>query len=151
MEPLAIKSPCKVNLGLKILNQRKDGYHNILSIFIELNFCDHLDFSPSNELVIKFNNVKIIKSNSIQHAVDIISEYCNIDVKYRINIDKRIPIGGGLGGGSSNAAHTLIALNKLYSLNLSNIILENPSIVPVSKYGSVPVKIIANHPKITTR
>ena len=124
MKSLVIKSPCKVNLGLKILNQRKDGYHNILSIFIELNLYDDLNFTPANKLSIVFNNTKISKSNSVQDAVNIISKYCNIDIKYKINIDKKIPIGGGLGGGSGNAAYTLIALNKLYNLNLSNTILE---------------------------
>ena len=124
MKSLIIKSPCKVNLGLKILNQRKDGYHNILSIFIELDLCDYLSFTPASELSIQFNNTKIPKSNSVQDAVNIISKHCNIDIKYKIDIDKKIPIGGGLGGGSGNAAYTLIALNKLYNLNLSNTILE---------------------------
>jgi len=124
LKSLVIKSPCKVNLGLKILNQRKDGYHNILSIFIELDLCDYLSFTPASELSIQFNNKKISKLNSVQDAVNIISKYCNINIKYKIDIDKKIPIGGGLGGGSGNAAHTLIALNKLYNLNLSNTILE---------------------------
>ena len=124
MESFIIKSPCKVNLGLKILNQRKDGYHNILSIFIELDLYDCLSFTPSSELSIQFNNAKIPESNSVQDAVNIMSKYYNIDIKYKIDIDKKIPIGGGLGGGSSNAAYTLIALNKLYNLNLSSNILE---------------------------
>ena len=124
MKSLTVKSPCKINLGLKILNQREDGYHNILSIFIELNLYDILKFYPEKELSIKFNNAKIPKYNSVKNAVDVISKYCNIDITYKIIIDKQIPIGGGLGGGSSNAAHTLISLNKLYNLNLSNNILE---------------------------
>jgi len=124
LKSLTIKSPCKVNLGLKILNQRQDGYHNILSIFIELNMCDFLIFSPAKRLSIKFNNAKIPKYNSVKDAVNVISKYCNIDIIYKIIIEKKIPIGGGLGGGSSNAAHTLIALNKLYNLNLSNNILK---------------------------
>ena len=124
MKSLLIKSPCKTNLGLKILNRRTDGYHNILSIFIELTLYDSLQFSPSEELSINFNNADIPDSNSVRDAVNIISKYCNVVIKHKITINKKIPIGGGLGGGSSNAAYTLMALNDLYNLNLSNNNLE---------------------------
>ncbi len=125
METLTIKSPSKVNLGLKVLNQREDGYHNISSIFIQLDLCDILEFYPSKKISINFRNAPISsKSNSVISAVEVISSYCNIEIKNKIEIKKNIPIGGGLGGGSSNAAYTLIALNKLYNLNLSNIVLE---------------------------
>ena len=124
MKSLLIKSPCKTNLGLKILNRRTDGYHNILSIFIELTLYDSLQFSPSEELSINFNNADIPASNSVRDAVNIISKYCNVVIKHKITINKKIPIGGGLGGGSSNAAYTLMALNDIYNLNLSNNNLE---------------------------
>ena len=124
MKSLLIKSPCKTNLGLKILNRRTDGYHNILSIFIELTLYDSLQFSPSEELSINFNNADIPDSNSVRDAVNIISKYCNVVIKHKITINKKIPIGGGLGGGSSNAAYTLMALNDIYNLNLSNNNLE---------------------------
>ena len=124
MKSLLIKSPCKTNLGLKILNQRSDGYHNILSIFIELTLYDSLQFVPSDELSISFNNADIPDSNSVRDAVNIISKYCNVVIKHKITINKKIPIGGGLGGGSSNAAYTLMALNDIYNLNLSNNNLE---------------------------
>lgn len=124
MKSLLIKSPCKTNLGLKILNRRTDGYHNILSIFIELTLYDSLQFSPSEELSINFNNANIPDSNSVRDAVNIISKYCNVVIKHKITINKKIPIGGGLGGGSSNAAYTLMALNDIYNLNLSNNNLE---------------------------
>ena len=80
MESFIIKSPCKVNLGLKILNQRKDGYHNILSVFIELDLYVYFSFTPASVLSIQFNNKKISKSNSVQDAVNIISKYCNINI-----------------------------------------------------------------------
>jgi len=124
LKSLLIKSPCKTNLGLKILNRRTDGYHNILSIFIELTLYDSLQFSPSEELSINFNNADIPDSNSVRDAVNIISKYCNVVIKHKITINKKIPIGGGLGGGSSNAAYTLMALNDIYNLNLSNNNLE---------------------------
>jgi 4-diphosphocytidyl-2-C-methyl-D-erythritol kinase len=125
LKSLIVKSPCKVNLGLKILNQRLDGYHNILSIFIQLDLYDVLEFFPAKETSINFSNSLISNElNSINSAVEILSSYCNVNIKQRIKIKKNIPIGGGLGGGSSNAAYTLLALNRLYNLNLSSMILE---------------------------
>ena len=115
-----IKSPCKINLGLKILDERKDGLHNILSIFIELTLFDTIEFIKSNKLDIKFKGANIPKNNTVSRAVDLISKYYNVDITHKIFITKKIPIGGGLGGGSGNGAYTLKALNQLYDLNISN-------------------------------
>ena len=117
---LVIKSPSKVNLGLKVINKRDDGYHNIYSVFIEISLCDVLRFIQSDNLKIEFLNINIPSKNTVSKAVDLISSIYNIDIKHTIIINKNIPIGGGLGGGSSNAAYTLIALNKLYNLNITN-------------------------------
>ena len=123
---LTIKSPSKINLGLKIINKRDDGYHNIYSVFIELSLCDVLTFIQSDDLKIEFfnnnlyYNIKVPSKNTVSKAVDLISSIYNIDIKHTIIINKNIPIGGGLGGGSSNGAYTLIALNKLYNLNITN-------------------------------
>ena len=117
---LTIQSPCKINLGLKIINKRDDGYHNISSVFITLDLFDTLIFIPSNRFDVKFLNADIPLKNTVSETVDLISKLYNIDVDYKILIDKKIPIGSGLGGGSSNAAQTLKMLNKIYSLKLKN-------------------------------
>ena len=123
MDPsFSIKSPAKVNLGLKILNKRPDNFHNILSIFIELDLYDILDFIPSKcfSIVSKgYYKVPTGKSNLIFKAVEIFSQQFGINVDYKIIINKNIPIGSGLGGGSSNAAKTLVALNQIFNCNIS--------------------------------
>ena len=121
---LTIQSPCKINLGLKIINKRDDGYHNISSIFIALDLFDTLKFIPSDRFEIKFLNANIPLQNTVSEAVGLISKLYNIDVGYKILIDKKIPIGSGLGGGSSNAAQILKMINKIYSLKLKNSSLE---------------------------
>ena len=116
----------KINLGLKVLNKRLDGYHNIYSIFIELNFFDEVHFSPSSKFSLKIDgpnksNIPIDQTNLVSIAYNLIkNKYGQNKKNYSINLIKNIPPGGGLGGGSSNAATTLIALNNLWNLNLSN-------------------------------
>jgi len=123
-------SNAKINLGLKILNKRPDKYHNIHSLFIEVNLSDELTFSPNNNhaLSIKENcpdQFPLDEKNLITKAYKLMQSHLNSNKsEYLINIKKNIPIGSGLGGGSSNAATTLKALNKLWNMNFSNDKLE---------------------------
>ena len=114
---MIVQSPCKINLGLKVINQREDGYHNILSYFVELNLFDSIKFVDSNYSHIKFTNAKIPTDNTVSHAIKLLENYCNITINHQVQITKNIPLGSGLGGGSSNGAYTLKALNYLYNLN----------------------------------
>jgi len=126
MNSIILKSNCKVNIGLKILNERKDGYHNIHTLFQELNFHDVIvlkkqasgcDFS-SNVNWLKNDNLNLCVSawNKMRYVYDIGG--------ISITLTKNIPAGKGLGGGSSNAATILKGLSKLYDLNISNQDLE---------------------------
>ena len=117
-----IKSSSKINLGLKVLNLRSDNYHNINSVFIELDLCDEITFTPSNsfELICSNTDVPINNQNTIFRAYQLLDKKFNFQKHYKIKLKKNIPIGGGMGGGSSNAAFTLKALNKLYDLDLPN-------------------------------
>ena len=117
-----IKSYSKINLGLKVLNLRPDNFHNINSIFIEVDLCDILQFVPSDSFKLNCinKNIPLDNSNTIAQAYKILSEKFDFRKHYEIIVDKNIPIGGGMGGGSSNAAATLKALNKLNNLNLTN-------------------------------
>jgi len=120
------KSFSKINFGLKVLNKRKDGYHNINSIFIELDFHDILTFSPSKKFEFICNN-KLVPddNNTVCAAYHALNNEFDFNQHYKINLKKNIPIGSGLGGGSSNAACTLKALKKLLKLNISNEDLRN--------------------------
>ena len=105
---------------MQVLNKREDGYHNIKSIFLEIDLEDALAFRPlsSFQLSVKGVDVPVDESNLISKAYQLIrSRTERVITEYAIHLIKRIPIGGGLGGGSSNAAATLNALNQLWKLN----------------------------------
>ena len=115
------KSFAKVNLGLKVLNKRSDGYHNINSIFIQIDLHDTLHFIPNNkfQLISKGINVPTDNSNTVYKVVELLCKQFNIDIKHKIIINKNIPVGSGLGGGSSNAATAIKTLSDLYNLKIS--------------------------------
>ena len=121
----------KINLGLQVLNkQEDDGYHNLYSLFVELNLSDKLEFKSSSEF--KFTaggstntNLPLDESNLIVKSYNLIrSKVKNVSTEFSINLKKEIPLGSGLGGGSSNAAVSLSALNELWDINLSHNELE---------------------------
>lgn len=120
-------STSKVNIGLKVLNQRDDGYHNIYTVFQELDFGDTIQIEKIDDgCTIKSNVdwIPIDESNICHKA------YSALKTKFpdlggiSIHIQKNVPIGSGLGGGSANGAVTLKGLNDLYGLNLSDGELE---------------------------
>ena len=111
------KSPAKVNLFLNILRKRVDGYHDIQSIFQLINLKDELIFKTRDDGFINFKcNVKSLeKDNLIIKAIHAYKKISGMkDIGLDIFLKKNIPIGSGLGGGSSNAATTLLALNEIY-------------------------------------
>ena len=121
MQPLNCKSFAKLNLCLHILDRRKDGYHNLESITCIIDFYDMLSFQKNNSTKLNFKtNSNEIDStyNLVTKAYDVISNLYDIE-GVDIFLDKKIPIGSGLGGGSSNAAVTLLALNNIFRLNIS--------------------------------
>ena len=124
MSEVLIKSPAKINLYLQILDKRDDGYHNIKTHLQLIDIYDHIKFkvSKNRNIYIKskesyLNN----EDNTIYNAAKKLQKYQkpNSFNGVEIEVDKNIPIGSGLGGASSNAASTLIVLNKLWNLNLS--------------------------------
>ena len=121
MPKVTYLAPAKINLFLHITSKRADGYHNVQTIFQLLDFSDEITFSSRNDGKIN----RIYGNETIAPEKDLILNSANSLKKYSktvsgvdIGIIKKIPIGGGLGGGSSNAATTLIALNDLWNLNL---------------------------------
>ena len=123
-------SYAKINLGLQILNKRKDGYHNIHSIFIEIDLKDELVFTPSSEYNLTAEGyaasaIPLDETNLISRAYRLIRQNVkSVPTEYAVHLNKNIPMGSGLGGGSSNAATTLTALNQLWMLNLKTKELE---------------------------
>ena len=121
-ELLHCKSFAKLNLCLHILNRREDGYHNIQSIFQAVDLHDNITFekNENNCINLETNDKSLTnEDNIIIKACKMLSQECNLDIGLNISLTKNIPIGSGLGGGSSNAAVTIHAINKLYDIQLS--------------------------------
>ena len=103
-------SNAKINLGLNVLNKRKDGYHNLHSLFVEIELADELLFTPSEmyQLTVEGDqttDLPLDENNLITQAYQLIRDKIeNVQTEYAIHLNKRIPMGSGLGGGSSNAA-----------------------------------------------
>ncbi|MBC8493954.1 MAG: 4-(cytidine 5'-diphospho)-2-C-methyl-D-erythritol kinase [Candidatus Thioglobus sp.] len=115
-------APAKINLFLHINSKRKDGYHNLQTIFQLLDFYDELTFDITNDSTIKRlsgNEEVNPEQDLIIRAAKLLQETTQTSLGANISILKRIPAGGGLGGGSSDAATTLVALNQLWKTELS--------------------------------
>ena len=118
MKKLILNSPAKLNLHLQVLDKRQDGFHNISSCFVIIDFYDELRFNLLDK-EIKLKEVNPIKENIILKAVNILQKHTNTHKGIKIELIKNIPMQAGMGGGSSNAATTLLGLNRLWNLNLS--------------------------------
>ena len=121
---MILKSPAKINLFLNIIGKRKDGYHDIQPFFQLINLFDEIHISEisSSGVVFKSNNEDIDPNDNLCiSAANLLYKKIGRNSTKGIEIDlqKNIPIGAGLGGGSSNAASVLQGLNKLWECNLS--------------------------------
>jgi 4-diphosphocytidyl-2-C-methyl-D-erythritol kinase len=119
---LHLESPAKVNLRLEILKRRGDGYHELRTIFQKISLHDTLYFSLRKErgVSVTADDPKLPsgKKNLVYKAVHSMLKLSGYRGGIHIEIEKRIPLGAGLGGGSSNAATTLKALNQLLEMDL---------------------------------
>ena len=138
----------KINIGLNIVAKRTDGYHDIETIMYPIGWSDILEIIPSNNTSLSITGRTIacdIEKNLVMKAYRLMAQIYNIP-EVEIHLHKIIPDGAGLGGGSSDAAHTLIALNALYNLNLSEDELANIA----AKLGADCPFFIYNKPMIAT-
>lgn len=122
MTSIELTAPAKVNLFLKILNKRKDGYHNIKTVFDRISLADKIKISKVPRGIAVSSDKFITshpKDNLVYKAAELILDYKKVKSGVRIAIKKKIPIAAGLGGGSSDAATTLVGINKLFNLRLT--------------------------------
>jgi len=132
-------APAKLNLFLHINARRDDGYHELETLFTFLNFGDELSFELTDEssILITGDTKDIpLEDNLIYKAALMLQTDTKTKHGVKINLIKRLPMGGGVGGGSSDAATTLLALNKLWNINydinkLANLGLQLGADVPV--------------------
>ena len=113
----------KLNLGLKILGRRDDGFHDILSVFQTIDLCDRLVFKPAGQGQIILScddaDLSVGPDNLVYQAVQAFRDYTGMDRGVEIALEKRIPMAAGLGGGSSDAAAVLRVLNRVWEAGLS--------------------------------
>jgi 4-diphosphocytidyl-2-C-methyl-D-erythritol kinase len=118
-----IRAYAKVNLGLEVLFRRQDGYHELRTIFQTVDLYDRLSFEPYHrgvELAVDHPDIPRGSDNLVVKAAQALAGEIGTQQGVRIGLDKRIPAGRGLGGGSADAAMTLLALNELWKGGLSN-------------------------------
>ena len=122
------QAPCKTNLFLEVRGKRLDGYHELDTVFAELDLMDDLDLEPSSTLEVISEGDPTVPSgpeNLVWRAAHALRTRAGRpDLGARIRITKRVPSGGGLGGGSSDAAVALVALDRLWGLALGARTLE---------------------------
>jgi 4-diphosphocytidyl-2-C-methyl-D-erythritol kinase len=117
--PLVLKTPAKINWTLYVLDKREDGYHNILSLMHCIDIYDTLAFEHANDIELITNMDIPAEQNLVFKAALMMREYASMKTGARIVLKKQIPLGAGLGGGSSDAACTLSGLNRIWRLGLS--------------------------------
>ncbi|MCK5286834.1 MAG: 4-(cytidine 5'-diphospho)-2-C-methyl-D-erythritol kinase [Thermodesulfovibrionia bacterium] len=117
---LTLKAPAKINWFLKVFGLRDDGYHDIKSLIQKISLYDVLTFVSSGELILKTDLNVPVEQNLVYKAAVLLREKFRLKNGVEIHLKKNIPVAAGLGGGSSDAAVTLRALNELWSLRLSN-------------------------------
>lgn len=124
---LTLNSPAKINVFLEVLGKRNDGFHELETVMLQTSFCDHMHFRASREAEIELTlspdsdaeaaaAFPLDGSNLIIRAARLLQQDAGCTSGVRIEVQKRIPAEAGLAGGSSNAATTLLGLNRMWNL-----------------------------------
>lgn len=139
---IRVPSPAKLNLFLHITGRRENGYHELQTIFQLIDLYDWMTFTPTLDEQIEIDGLSEVKpeENLIYRAAQILRPHAKKFCGLHIKIEKNIPMGAGLGGGSSNAATTLIVLNQLWECGLNQEQLADYGVklgadVPIFIYG----------------
>ena len=120
VEKVTVQAPAKVNLTLEVLGKRPDGYHDIASVMQAISLFDTLTFLPSDEIEVLAEIEELeTQDNLVYRAAMLLKETSGVSAGAEIRLDKQIPLAAGLGGGSSDAAATLLGLDRLWSLGLA--------------------------------
>lgn len=142
---LSFKTPAKINLGLHISHKREDGYHELETLLQMVSLYDSIELETLGsgiELICDEPGIPKDQTNLVVRAADLLLDTCCPDNKpgVRIRLDKKIPCGAGLGGGSGNAAGVLMGLNVLWNLKLSR---ENLALLGSKLGADVPFFLTA--------
>lgn len=118
---ISCKAPCKVNVSLRVLGKRPDGFHEVDTVMVPLDLCDVLEFSPAARLEMSCDapGVPLDESNLVMKAGRLMERELGRSMPWHVRLVKKVPHGAGLGGGSSDAACVLRTLNELEHGGLS--------------------------------
>lgn len=119
---ITISAPAKLNLFLHITGQREDGYHLLQTVFQFLDYADSIELIRREDSAInRLSNLAGVPAEDdlVVKSARLLQSHCNCSLGVDISVDKILPMGGGLGGGSSNAASVLVGLNHLWACGLS--------------------------------
>jgi 4-diphosphocytidyl-2-C-methyl-D-erythritol kinase len=118
---LTVQAPAKVNLTLRVLGRRPDGYHDLESVVAAVTLFDVLEFSASDDLHLACEGIPVSagEDNLVLRAARLLRTASGTRAGARVRLEKRIPPGRGFGGGSADAAATLVALNALWGLDFA--------------------------------
>ncbi len=147
-----ISAPAKINLFLKVTGRRADGFHDIFSWFQALDLCDHLEIektaSPGIEIITNADNIPTGSDNLIYQAAELMLPHLSGAGGLKIRLWKSIPVGAGLGGGSSDAAAFIKGFVRLFGLNLDRRQLEK---IGLSLGSDVPFFFSRGQAEVTGR
>src|SRR5262245_22204436 len=115
---MLLRAFAKINLDLRVLGRRDDGYHEIKTIFQAVDWCDEILLEPSSRFEFSSPGAPEDETNLVVRAVRAYERMAGMTAKVRIQLKKNIPIGRGLGGGSSDAAVTFIGLQRMFKRSL---------------------------------
>ncbi|HAA06339.1 MAG TPA: 4-(cytidine 5'-diphospho)-2-C-methyl-D-erythritol kinase [Acinetobacter schindleri] len=141
---IRVPSPSKLNLFLHITGRRPDGYHELQSIFQLIDLCDWLEFEQTADKQIQIEGLASVdlEQNLIYRATQVLKPYAKAYSGLKIRLEKNIPMGAGLGGGSSNAATTLIVVNQLWDCGLT---IEQLAELGVKLGADVPIFVLGRN------
>ncbi len=119
--PREAKACAKINLTLEVTGRRADGYHEVTSVMQAIDLCDTLRFQPRQGVYLESNVAELVSPlNLVARAIGLLQEVAGSERGVSVLLDKAIPLAAGLGGGSSDAAATLRALNQMWGLGLGS-------------------------------
>ena len=115
---LSVEAPCKINRELRVGRIRADGFHEVFSRMISIDLADRLTAAPADVLEFSCDDptVPTGEANLVVHAARLLSECAGIVARVHLHLEKRVPMGGGLGGGSADAGVTLLLLARFWNL-----------------------------------
>lgn len=123
METIIERAPAKINLGLDVLGRRSDGYHDLEMVMLSIDLCDYVTVEEidGSEIIVESDCPKMPRNgrNDVYKAAQLVKDIYGIEKGVSIHLTKKIPICAGMGGGSSDAAATIRALNQLWQLQMT--------------------------------